>query len=413
MLDSGGFMNKVVVIGGGPAGMMAAGEAAAAGCEVTLLEKNSRLGRKLSITGKGRCNITNACDNVDLLSNTPSNPNFLRAAFSRFTSAQTMAFFEELGVNLVIERGRRVFPESGKAADIVSAMEKHLISNKVKIKLNANVTDIDLGRDKVIKTTGSVYQADRVILAAGGLCYPATGSTGDGYRFAEKAGHTVTRLFPSLAPMSVSEPWVLDLQGLTLKNVKLVMHNDKGIAYEGFGELLFTHFGVSGPIILSASRFFTEGGKHTLCIDLKPALDEHVLDARVLSDFQKYKNKNFTNALDELLPRALIPVIISLSGIDPDKKINSITKAERKALIKLIKCLKLSVSGILGFENAVVTRGGVNVKEINPSTMESKIVKGLFFAGEILDVDAMTGGYNLQIALSTGYTAGRGCGGII
>ena len=389
--------------------MMAAGAAASNGCRVVLLEKNGRLGRKLSITGKGRCNVTNACDIDEMLTNIPGNPNFLRAALTRFPSARTMSFFEDLGVRLVVERGRRVFPESGQAADIVSAMEQYLIQKKVDIKLNAPVTDIAFDAIKTIKAGNAVYKADSVILATGGLSYPATGSTGDGYRFAGSAGHSVTKLLPSLTPMRAVDPWIAGLQGLTLKNTGITLLNGKGPVYKGFGEMLFTHSGVSGPVVLSASRFFTDGGRHTLCVDLKPALDEQALDARILRDFQQYKNRNFINALDDLLPRALIPVIAGLSGVSFEKKVNNITRGERMGLVRLIKCLRLSVTGLSGFNNAVITRGGVNVKEINPSAMESKLVKGLYFAGEILDVDALTGGYNLQIAFSTGYTAGTRC----
>jgi len=402
-------MKKVAVIGGGPAGMMAAGAAAAQGCDVVLLDKNARLGRKLSITGKGRCNVTNACDTDGLLSNTPGNPDFLRSAFSRFTSAHTMSFFEDLGVRLVVERGRRVFPESGQAADIVSALEKYISQKKVHIILNSTVSDVEYGKIKTIAANGVIYKADSVILATGGLSYPTTGSTGDGYRFSKKAGHTITPLIPSLTPMRTEDPWAAGLQGLTLKNTGIALLNDRGVIYRDFGELLFTHFGVSGPVILSASRFCADDGKYALHIDLKPALDDQTLDARLLRDFQQYKNKDFIHALDDLLPHAIIPVIVMLSGVNPNKKVNSVTKFERKALVKLIKCLPLSISGLLGFNYAVITRRGVSIKEINPSTMESRLVKGLYFAGEILDVDALTGGYNLQIAFSTGYMAGARC----
>ena len=403
-------MNRVVVVGGGPAGMMAAGAAAACGRDVTLLEKNGVLGKKLSITGKGRCNVTNACDTGELLANTPGNPSFLRAAFSRFTSAQAMSFFERLGIGLIVERGRRVFPASGRAEDIVSAMERYITNEKVHIKLNAPVLDIAYGAVKTVRAKGFTINAEDVILATGGLSYPSTGSTGDGYRFAEKAGHTITKLSPSLTPLLSDEPWIPELQGLTLKNIGIELINSKGVVYRDFGELLFTHFGVSGPVVLSASRFFAEGDRHTLNIDLKPALDEQVLDARVVRDFGLYKNRDFTNALDDLLPRVLIPVIVGLSGVIPGKKVNVITKDERKALVRLIKRLSVSITGLMGFDSAVITRGGVNIKEVNPSTMESKLVKGLYFAGEMLDVDALTGGYNLQIAFSTGYTAGTRCG---
>ncbi|MDR2649932.1 MAG: NAD(P)/FAD-dependent oxidoreductase [Clostridiales bacterium] len=401
---------RIVVIGGGPAGMMAAGAAAVEGGEVMLLEKNGGLGRKLSITGKGRCNVTNARDTGGLLDNTPGNPSFLRGAFAKFSSARTMSFFEDLGVKLTVERGQRVFPESGKAEDIVSAMERYLLKNRVGIRLNATVADINFDKIKTVKAGECIYKADCVILASGGLSYPVTGSTGDGYRFAQKAGHNVTTLWPSLTPMRTLEPWVSELQGLALKNAGIVMRNSTGVVYKDFGELLFTHFGVSGPVILSASRFYGNGDAYEIHIDLKPALDEHTLDSRILRDFQLYKNKDFINALDDLLPRALIPVIVRLSGVSPVKKVNGITKIERKTLVQLIKCLRLSISGLSGFEDAVITRGGVDVKGVNPSTMESKFVKGLYFAGEILDVDALTGGYNLQIAFSTGFTAGRAAG---
>ncbi len=405
-------MGTVIVIGGGAAGMVAAGKAAENGHNVHLYEKNDKLGKKIYITGKGRCNITNDSDVENFIENIPGNPYFLYSALYLFDSSKTIEFFNSLGVKTKVERGNRVFPVSDKAADVVHALEKYVRKNKVKIHLGCAVKDVltESGKAKGIVTCReeTVY-SDSVIIATGGLSYPGTGSTGDGYAFAKKCGHTVTPLYPSLVPLRAEEKWCDDLMGLSLKNIKITIKNNKGKQiYEDFGEMLFTHYGVSGPVILSASRHllgkFGNGAK--LYIDLKPALDEKTLDSRVLRDFDKYINKNFANSLDDLLPQKLIPVILSLSGIPGQKKVHDITKEERRKLVSVLKGLELNITGTSGYNEAVVTSGGVEVDEINPSTMESKFIKGLYFAGEVLDIDAYTGGFNLQIAFSTGYAAG-------
>ena len=406
-------MGKVIVVGAGPAGMMAAGKAAENGNEVHIFERNSIVGKKIYITGKGRCNVTNDSDVENFINNIPNNPYFLYSALYGFTSEDTVRFFNNLGVETKVERGNRVFPVSDKAGDIAKALEKYLKKNKVNIHLNSRVESLIIKENKAcgIKlANGKEYFSDAVIVTTGGLSYPGTGSTGDGYKFAKDCGHTVTKLMPSLVPLRAEEKWCADLMGLSLKNVAITVKDEKGKKiYEDFGEMLFTHFGVSGPVILSASCHLTNLGsqKAKLYIDLKPALDFKALDLRILRDFEKFINKNFINALDELLPKKLIPVIVNLSGIDQYKKVHDITKEERKRLCNLIKALPVTITGDYGFGQAVITRGGVDVDEINPSTMESKIIKGLYFAGEIIDCDAYTGGYNLQIAFSTGFAAGN------
>lgn len=406
-------MGKVIVVGAGPAGMMAAGKAAENGNEVHIFERNSIVGKKIYITGKGRCNVTNDSDVENFINNIPNNPYFLYSALYGFTSEDTVRFFNNLGVETKVERGNRVFPVSDKAGDIAKALEKYLKKNKVNIHLNSRVESLIIKENKAcgIKlANGKEYFSDAVIVTTGGLSYPGTGSTGDGYKFAKDCGHTVTKLMPSLVPLRAEEKWCADLMGLSLKNVAITVKDEKGKKiYEDFGEMLFTHFGVSGPVILSASCHLTNLGsqKAKLYIDLKPALDFKALDLRILRDFEKFINKNFINALDELLPKKLIPVIVNLSGIDQYKKVHDITKEERKRLCSLIKALPVTITGDYGFGQAVITRGGVDVDEINPSTMESKIIKGLYFAGEIIDCDAYTGGYNLQIAFSTGFAAGN------
>ncbi len=405
-------MGKIIVVGGGAAGLIAAGRAAENDHEVHIYEKNNRLGKKIYITGKGRCNVTNAGDIDDFMENIPGNPYFMYSAFYTFDNKATIEFFENLGVKTKVERGNRVFPVSDKAGDIVAALEKYVKKNKVKLHLESCVKDI-LSENGVVKgirlANGNEIAADAIIVATGGLSYPGTGSTGDGYRFAKDMGHTVTKLYPSLVPLRAKENWCQILMGLSLKNISIVIKNNKGKAvYKDFGEMLFTHYGVSGPVILSASRHLLgkldEG--NTLIIDLKPALDEKKLDERLLRDFEKYINKDFKNALDDLLPQKLIPVIIDLSKISPEKKVHDITKEERKNLCRLIKGLTLTITGTTGYNEAVVTSGGINIDELNPATMESKIIKNLHFAGEVIDVDAYTGGFNLQIAFSTGYCAG-------
>jgi len=405
------IMKNIVVIGGGPAGMIAAGYASLNGNRVTLIEKNEKLGKKLYITGKGRCNLTNASEPENLIQNTVGNPCFMYSAFYTFGSERTMEFFEKLGVKLKIERGNRVFPKSDKSSDVIKALEKFIVKNKVEVKLKSEVVDIIIDGDcvcGVVLKDGSRISAESIIIATGGLSYPVTGSTGAGYKFAEKCGHSVTQLYPSLVPLKISENWCSELQGLSLKNVSLnAVINGKSV-YENFGEMMFTHFGVTGPLVLSASRYITNriSEKPQIVIDLKPALSEKELDLRILRDFEKFINKTFKNSLNELLPQRLIPVIIKLTGVDPDKKVNEIKKDERKKLCSLLKNLKLNVVGTNGFSEAVITCGGVCVDEIDPSTMESKIISGLFFAGEVIDVDCFTGGFNLQVAFSTGYLAG-------
>ncbi len=405
-------MGKLLVIGGGAAGMMAAGQAAMRGHQVHLFEKNNRLGKKIYITGKGRCNLTNAGDIDICLENIPGNPYFMYSALYHLDSAKTMEFFHALGLETKVERGMRVFPVSDQAKDVVEALERFVRNSGVKVHLNANVDKILYQNGKVTGielSGGETISADAVLVTTGGLSYPGTGSTGDGYRFAKEAGHRITKLYPSLVPLKAKEKWCGDVMGLSLRNIAVVMKDKKGkILYKDFGEMLFTHYGVSGPIILSASRHLLgklEEGC-TLVIDLKPALDEKTLDTRILRDFEKFANKCYKNALDELLPKKLIPVIIELSQIDGEKKVHDITKEERRRLTGLLKALTLTITGTTGYNEAVVTSGGVDVDEINPSTMESKLVSGLYFAGEVLDVDGYTGGFNLQIAFSTGYTAG-------
>ncbi|WHH61589.1 NAD(P)/FAD-dependent oxidoreductase [Petroclostridium sp. X23] len=405
---------RIIVVGGGAAGMLAAGTAGKRGLDVVLLEKNSRLGRKLLITGKGRCNITNNTDVEGLIDNVPINSNFLYSAFYTFSNTDLLALFEELGLEVKVERGGRVFPSSDKALDVVKALEKYISRNHVKIQYSG-VKRILFHNDKVTGVqldNGSEIDADAVIVATGGISYPGTGSTGDGYKFAKEAGHTVTTLKPSLVPLEVSEPWIKELQGLSLKNISITILDEKAKKlYTDFGEMLFTHFGVSGPVILSASSHMRdiENHRYMLRIDLKPALSEEQLDKRIQRDFEKYSRKHYSNALDELLPKKLIPVIIKLSGIPEDKPVNQITRQERFSIIKTLKELTLNITGFRPIEEAIITSGGINVDEVNPSTMESKIIKGLYFAGEVLDVDAYTGGFNLQIAFSTGYLAGYYC----
>lgn len=408
-------MNTVVVIGGGPSGMMAAGTAAERGKKVILLEKKDRCGRKLFITGKGRCNVTNDTDPEGLIANTAGNPYFMYSAFYGFTSQDTMDFFEGMGVRVKTERGNRVFPKSDKSGDIVRAMERYIRDSGVELRLNTKAEGIIIENSAVggVKTKKGIIECDSVIIATGGLSYAVTGSDGDGYRFAKSVGHKVTKLYPSLVPLVTKEKWTADLMGLSLKNVRLTIKCEGKDIYSDFGEMLFTHYGISGPLVLTASRYVTDkfdkNKNIEAYIDLKPALNEKELDTRLLKDFSKYANKDFKNALDDLLPLKLIPVIVRLSKIDPYKKVNGITKEERQKLLRLLKGLKLTVTGTSGYNEAVVTAGGIDVNEIDPSTMESKLIKGLFFSGEVIDVDAFTGGFNLQIAFATGRLAGMNC----
>ena len=403
---------SVIVIGGGAAGMMAATVAARNGADVILFEKNEKLGRKLRITGKGRCNVTNDCDKNEFLSNVASNSKFLFAAISRFSTTDTKEFFEECGVPLKVERGKRVFPVSDKAQDVVSAMENACVSSGVSI-INKKVEGIIVENGKAVGVIadGERYGAKSVIVCTGGASYPRTGSSGDGYRFAKRVGHSIVPIRPSLVPLVAEGKLCAHLQGLSLKNIGFkVKDTENGkIVYEDFGEMMFTHFGLTGPVVLSASAHLSdiESGKYVACIDMKPALDFKTLDTRILSDFAEFINKDFINSLDALLPQKMIPVIIGMSGIDGRKKVNSITKEEREKLVSLIKNIEIPLSGFRPIDEAIITKGGVSVTEVSPKTMESKLVSGLYFAGEVLDLDAYTGGFNLQIAFSTATLAGE------
>ena len=410
-------MSKVFVIGGGPAGMFAAYFAAKKGHQVTLLEQNEKLGKKLYITGKGRCNITNASEMEVLFQNVCSNRKFLYSAFYSYTNDQVVEFFESHGLPTKVERGNRVFPVSDRSSDVIAALDRALKEVGVKVLLHSKVKNIRTETDEsgvvsiagVELQNGNYFDADAVVLATGGISYPTTGATGDGYRFAEALHHKIVEPTPSLVPFETKEDWVPELQGLSLKNVSIRIYKEKKLLYDDFGEMLFTHFGVSGPMILSASAaikpsYFNEDLK--AYIDLKPALDTDTLDKRILREFEEAMNKQFKNVVPKLLPGKMVPVVIALSGIDPEKKVNEITKEERLNLVKLIKGLTVTVASTRSFNEAIITQGGVNVKDVNPGTMESKLVEDLYFVGEVLDVDALTGGYNLQVAWSTGYLAG-------
>ena len=410
-------MSNVIVVGGGAAGMMAAIFAARNGQNVTLLEKNEKLGKKIFITGKGRCNITNASEIEDLFSAVISNPKFLYSGFYSFTNDQVIHFFEELGVATKIERGNRVFPVSDHSSDVIAALAREMQHLKVKVQLHCEVKELLINNEREIKgvrlANGKKMTADAVVVATGGISYPSTGSTGDGYRFARNCGHKVTELFPSLVPMEVKEWYAKELQGLSLKNIEIHITDGKKKLYDEFGEMLFTHYGVTGPVILSASSIVgktLEKKELVLHIDLKPALTEEQLDKRLLREFEANHNKQFKNAIDSLLPAKLLPVIIELSGIEEEKKVHEITKEERLNLLRLIKDFHMTLTGLRGYNEAIITKGGISVKEIDPGTMESKLIKNLYFAGEVLDLDAVTGGYNLQIAWSTGYLAGISAG---
>ncbi len=407
-------MAKVYVVGGGAAGMLAAISAARNGHKVVLLEKNEKLGKKLFITGKGRCNLTNACDKETFFDQVVTNPKFLFKAYHTFSNYDAMDFFEQLGLPLKIERGNRVFPVSDKSSDVIAVLKRELERQSVSIRYKSEVTKV-ITKDGafhslLIKGSSEELTGDAVIITTGGLSYPVTGSDGDGFRFAKELGHTVTELSPSLVPLYTQETFVKELMGLSLKNVEIQITCGQKQIYRDFGELLFTHFGVSGPVILSASSYVIPYLKNKepllLTIDLKPALTEEQLDNRILRDFEEFKNKQFKNSLDHLLPNKLIDVIIRLSLINSEKKVNSITKEERLQLVHVLKHFPLHISKLADYNQAVVTKGGVFVKEVNPSTMESKLVKNVYFAGEVLDLDALTGGFNLQIAWSTAYLAG-------
>ena len=408
---------RVIVIGGGAAGLMAAAKAAQRGCSVTVLERNDRPARKLMITGKGRCNVTNACTLVnELTEQIPGNGRFLYGAFSRFMPYDTMELFESLGVPLKIERGNRVFPESDKAVDIVDALVAYAKKSGAKLRTGVRVSSLLTGDGAVtgvVCENGETFEADAVIVATGGCSYPLTGSTGDGYALAKAAGHTVIEPKPSLIPFETAEDWCRRLQGLTLKNVSVTLRDAESWkeVYTDFGEMLFTHFGVSGPIILSASSHVRDvtPGKYLLSIDLKPALSPEKLDERMVRDLTKYANRTMSNALADLLPRSLIPVVLELAEVSPELYANRLTREARREIGYVLKDLTCTVTGTRPIEEAIVTAGGVSTKEIDPKTMQSKLCQGLYFAGEVIDVDAYTGGFNLQIAFSTGNLAGSSC----
>lgn len=407
-------MAKVIIIGGGAAGMIAAYSAALTSKQVILLEKNEKLGKKIFITGKGRCNLTNASDMNTVMENVVSNKRFLFSAFKNFTNEDIMNLVENNGTKLKIERGNRVFPVSDHSSDIIKSLENAIRDLHVDIRLNTKVDELIIENDRCIGVVigKNKIMADAVIVATGGMSYQATGSDGDGYRFAKEAGLSVSKLYPSLVPFNIEGERIKALQGLSLKNIHAYIYNDKKLVYDEFGEMLFTHFGVSGPVIISASAVI--GNKnikgYRLSIDLKPALDEEKLDERILRDFAEQKNKSLKNSLNKLFPAKLIDEVIYQSKLDPDKKVNLLTKEERHSLVHATKNLEYVISSTRGFNEAIITKGGVEVSQINPKTMESKKIKGLFFAGEVLDLDAFTGGYNLQIAWSTGYAAGEGAG---
>jgi len=402
-------LSKVVVIGAGPAGMMAAIQAAKKH-EVILLDGNERIGKKLFITGKGRCNVTNAKDISEFFEYIPGNPHFLYSSLYSFTNNDTMNFFEDEGIKLKVERGDRVFPESDKSSDIIRGLSNALSRTKVKIRLNSKVTNVKFKNKKIAAleiNNEEILSGDYFIIATGGATYPLTGSKGEGQKFANILGHNIIPLTPALVPIEVKDAKTKELMGLSLKNVEVtIKENNKKVVYKNFGEMLFTHFGVSGPLILSGSRFIEKGKSYRLHIDLKPALNLGELDKRIQKDFSKYLNKDFKNSLDELLPQKLIPMVIEMSGISENKKVNEITKEERKTLVNVLKNLTFDIKGLRPLDEGIVTAGGVDIKEIDPSTMKSRIIDNLSFAGEVMDIDAFTGGYNVQIAFSTGFIAG-------
>lgn len=409
---------ELVVIGAGAAGMMAAISAAKngiPGAQILVLERNEKPGKKIYITGKGRCNLTNACETEELFLNVPRQAKFLYSAFYTFTNDQVISFFEEAGMKTKIERGNRVFPQSDHSSDVIGALKRMMDRLGILVEYHARVRNIIATDDAVSGVeleNGKTYAAKRVLIATGGKSYQATGSTGDGYSFAKKLGHSVTVLRPSLVPFNVAEADVIRMQGLAPKNVRVqILDHDrpKKILFEGFGEMLFTHFGVSGPLMLTASSVVNDHIAEkplTLLIDWKPAISEEQLDKRILSDFEENQNRQFKNALSGLVPAKFLPVLMERSGISPEKKVNEITREERHGLVLLLKAFAITLTGLRDFNEAIITRGGISLKEVNPSTMESKLVTGLYFAGEVLDLDAFTGGFNLQIAWSTGYLAG-------
>lgn len=413
-------MSRVIVVGGGPAGMMAAITAAENGNEVTIIEKMPSFGKKLLITGKGRCNITSSLYMSEFIKNTPGNGKFLYSAFQNYTNKDIIEFLKKQGLEVKEERGNRIFPVTDKSIDVLNCFKKRIDELKIQYKLNTRVEKILIKNNEVlaVRTDREIIQTDKIILATGGKSYPLTGSTGDGYKIAKDIGHTIIPIKPSLVPLEVYEKELCKkLQGLSLRNVgiKIIDTDRKKLVYEDFGEMIFTHFGISGPIILSGSAhlakykdidYLLKKRYINISIDLKPALTEEQLDERILRDFKEFKNKQFKHSLDKLLPQKMIPLIIELSKIDENKRVNEITKEERRKLVQLLKNFTITIKDFRPVEEAIITCGGINTKEINPKTMESKIIKGLYFAGEIIDVDAYTGGFNLQIAYSTGYTAG-------
>lgn len=409
-------MSKVLVIGGGPAGCFAAIAAAEQGHQVVLLERNEKIGKKLFITGKGRCNLTNACDTEELFSNIPRNSKFLYSAIYSYDNFRVMDFFEQNGTPVKVERGNRVFPVSDHSSDVIAALKRSLDAHKVKIMYHTAVEKLMVSENcvhGVITAEGKKMPADAVVIATGGCSYASTGSTGDGYRFAEACGHTIKTCSPSLVPFNAEEEYVKELQGLSLKNVKASIYQGKKLLYEAFGEMLFTHFGVSGPLMLSASSVVNDAVRKQplqLYIDWKPALSEEQLDYRILRDFEEAKNRQVIHGIEKLYPSKFLPIILKLAKIPAEKRVNEVTKEERQRLVDLTKKFPVTLTGLRGFSEAIITKGGVSVKEVNPSTMESKLTKHLYFAGEVLDLDAFTGGFNLQIAWSTGYLAGSSIG---
>lgn len=407
-------MSKIIIVGGGAAGMMASIFTAKNGHEVHIYEKNEKLGKKLFITGKGRCNITNACDMQELLDGVISNSKFLYSAFYGYTNQDVISFFESLGVKTKIERGNRIFPMSDHSSDVIRAMEREMKSVGVKVHLKSPVKKIQYANGKVTGitlTNEASISGDAIIIATGGVSYPSTGSTGDGYEFAKSAGHKVRVPIPSLVPMETKEPYITKLQGLSLKNVSLSIKDGKKLLYEAFGEMLFTHFGITGPLVLTASAYLGEKALEKELqgtIDLKPAVSAEQLDIRILREFREGSNKQFKNVIQGLLPAKLIPVIIELSQIPPEKKVNEISRVERMQFIEKLKAFPITITGLRDFNEAIITKGGVRVNKIHPGTMESKLVNGLYFIGEVLDLDAITGGFNLQIAWSTAYACAYG-----
>ena len=404
-------MAKVLIVGGGASGMFAACQAARNGHDVSIYEKNEKLGKKLFITGKGRCNITNACDMETLFSSVVTNSRFLFSSFYGYTNHDVIGFFEEIGVKTKVERGNRVFPASDRSSDVIRGLEKELKRLGVKVHLHTEVAAVE-AEDRTFAGIrlgdGRLIKGDACIVATGGLSYRTTGSTGDGYRFAKELGHQVIEDMPSLVPMEAAEPWIQELQGLSLRNVEVTVSDGKKRLYRDFGEMLFTHYGVSGPLLISASAYVgrrLKNGPLKLEIDLKPALDIEALDKRVIRDFEENHNKQFKNAIGKLFPAKLIPVMIELSGIDPERKVNGIPKEERRKFVELIKHFPLTLTRLRDYNEAIITRGGIKTSEIGPGTMESKLVTGVYFIGEVLDLDALTGGFNLQIAWSTAYAA--------